>query len=115
MLLWKLFAAVSGLIYLAYGYSVLKGTELLRRVDVFYIPVGVIGTFGVFAYAYSVTSIPTIAWTVFLPIYVGVTGWEIAEVVADADADVGTYVGIGLVMILAGFTSVALFRLGGWV
>ena len=112
MLFWKLFAVVDVLINMGYWHAIATGRERLTRIDVLTVPVGLIGTVGVISYAFSLSAVPMQFWHYFLPIFIGIAGWEIAEAARKSDAEIGTFIGVSLVIALAGFTSVALYRLG---
>ena len=118
MLFWKIFALVDVLINIGYWRAIWMGNHRLERSDILAVPTGLVGTFGVIAYAFSLPAGPQIVWRCVLPIVLFSAAWEIASVVAnDPDPDAGTAIGVLLVILLAGFTSVALYRLSGsaWV
>ena len=117
MLFWKIFAVIDVLINLGYWHAVATGRERLTRLDVLTVPVGLIGTVGVILYAFALSTIPEQFWHYFLPIFIGIAGWEIAKAACKPEAEIGTFIGVALAIALVGFTSVALYRLGGstWI
>ncbi len=117
MLFWKLLVAIDVLINIGYWRAVWKGTEQIRGFDVVSVPVGLIGTIGLAIYAFSLPSPSPIVWRYVLPAVVASGAWEIASAASKSDFDAGTLIAIGLAMLLVGFTSVALYRLGGssWI
>lgn len=117
MLFWKLFVAADLLIFGAYGYAIGTGKERLRRSDFVTIPVGLIGLMGLIIYAFSLPKFATLAWRIFLPIFVASAAWEIADAANKPHFDVGRAIGVAMATVIAGFTSIALYRLGGslWI
>jgi len=118
MLFWKILAVVDVIINLGYWSAIWVGSHRMERSDFLLVPAGLLGTVGVIAYAFSLRTASPLVWRLALPIVLASAAWEIAAVVAnDRDPNFGTVVGVAIVTLLAGFTSVALYRLGGseWI
>jgi hypothetical protein len=117
MLFWKLLVALDLVIAAGYSASVWKGHERLDAFDFISIPVALIGIFGLTTYAFSVPTVPELIWRIFLPVFVSWSGWEVAQAASKDGIGVDTIFGIVQALLLVGFTSVALYRLGGshWI
>ena len=117
MLWWKLLALVDVALNLGFWLAVFRGRTKLDRFDLITIPVGLAGTLGLLCYAFSMSTLPQVFWRLILPIFILVSGWEIAKKVTEPNADRDTYVATIPVLFLIGFMAVALYRLGGerWV
>ena len=115
MLFWKVFAVLDVLVQLGYWRALLTGRERAQPFDIITIPVALIGTFGVICYAFSRPTLPPSFWPYFLPVLIGVAGWEIAKVINKSERNIETLIAVALVVTMVGLTSVAVYRLGGSV
>ena len=113
MLLWKILACIDVLINLGYWHAVLSGRERLKGFDFLAVPIGLVGTLALITYAFSQPALPETFWRLFLPFFIAAAAWEIMKAANRPDLDVGRLLGVGMVLILVGFTSVAIYRLGG--
>ena len=114
MLFWKLLVAADLLITIAYWLAVWKGREHPHGFDFASLPVGIIGTMGLVTYAFELPTLHPALWKAFLPIFLISGTWEIAAAIKKSDFDVGEIIGLLLAFLLVGFTSIALYRLGGF-
>ena len=117
MLFWKLFAALDVLVNLAYWRAVVRGDQKLDRKDAITLPIGLTGTFGLITYAFSLQTQPMLFWRFFLPVLIMSSAWEIASAASEDEFGVGPLIGVALAFLLVGFTSIAIYRLGGsaWI
>jgi hypothetical protein len=117
MLFWKLFVVLDVAINIGYWHAVLTGREGLGRYDKITIPIGLVGSLGLISYAFSLPILWDWFWQFFLPIYMLDACWEVAKAINRPEPNPGTYIGAGLSILIIGFTSIALYRLGGanWI
>ena len=111
MLFWKLFAAVCVLVTLAYWRDVLTEKYKLERFDLLWSPVDLLATAGVVIYAFSLPSLPAWAWLCLFPLFIASVAAEMMSIVRNSELDSGTWVGLAVALLLAGFTAVAVSRL----
>ena len=117
MFFWKVFVVVDLLIAAGYWWAVWKGKQRPHAFDIVSIPVGVLGSLGLIMYAFSLPTPSQLIWRAFLPIFIASSAWEIATAVKNEGISAEAVFGVAPALLLVGFTSVALYRLGGshWV
>lgn len=114
---WKVLALADVAISIGYWRSVLAGRTPLERFDLVANSVAMAGSLGLISYAFSIQMLPPLLWRILLPIFLLVSGWEIAKAVDKHGAVRDAYIGAIPALLLVGFTSIALYRLGGerWI
>ena len=117
MLLWKLLVVADLLILASYIVAVWKRHEHFGRSDYLTVPIGAVGTAGLITYAFSLPTLSPVFWRIFLPVLAVSGAWEMTRAVNKEGFNLGTAIGGLIALALVGFTSIALFRLGGshWV
>lgn len=117
MLFWKLLVAIDLLIGAGYSVAIWKRRERGHGFDFVSIAVGLAGTAGLILYAFSLPAISALFWRAFLPVFIASCAWEVADVTRGKRLLIETVVGVVPALLLVGFMSVALYRLGGsqWI
>lgn len=117
MLLWKLLVVADLLVLVGYSAAVWKRQECIHGSDLVTLPINLVGTIGLIIYAFSIPPPWSEFWRLFLPIFAASGAWEISAAMNTDHFNVGTVIGAALALILVGFTSVAVYRLGGshWI
>ena len=113
MLLWKIFAVGALLIDLAWMRAVLKGQTPFDDLDKLRVPIDIIGFYGLFSWAFSLPTLPQDFWAFFHPAFAAFSAYEIVDVAYGTDAETGDLLGIFLLVLIAAFTWLALYRLAG--
>jgi hypothetical protein len=117
VIFWKALAATDLIILLGYGCAILRRKEKLRRADSIILPTSLIGTIGLFDYAFELHMFLPLLWRAILPLFLASSAFELVSAGKKTDANAGTLIGITIAGLMLGFSAVAMYRLGGsrWI
>jgi hypothetical protein len=113
MVFWKILFGLDVLATAAWVAAIWHGQERLDRWDFVALPVCLVGVAGLGLYAFEWPSGPSMVWRVILPVFIACAAKEIANAVNDKHLRLMTAVSATPAVAIAGFTSVALYRLAG--